>query len=54
MFEAPYCWCCGKKEDKHDKGCKEYYKLKGAKSTDKFLAQSKRRKQDENRSVTRL
>jgi hypothetical protein len=43
MFNAPYCWCCGKKEHFNGYGCnnpdcKEYYKLKelkrGAKNTE--------------------
>ena len=39
MFNAPHCKCCGKKEDKHGRGCnnpkcKEYYKLKGVKNTE--------------------
>lgn len=39
MFNAPHCKCCGKKEDKHGRGCNnpncnEYYKLKGVKNTE--------------------
>lgn len=39
MFNAPHCKCCGKKEDKHGRGCnnpkcKKYYKLKGVKNTE--------------------
>jgi hypothetical protein len=46
MYEAPYCWCCGKKEHFNGYGCnnpecKEYYKLKelklGAKTSNNKL-----------------
>ncbi len=46
MFDAPYCWCCGKKEAKNGEGCnnpqcKEYYKLKGAKNTEQRVRPDK-------------